>query len=903
MKICDDNKIYQYWGKTNRFRDKDNLSIHLLIYHCLDAAAVGRILLKNDKLLFNRLAGHINLENEKILCLISYYLALHDVGKFSYRFQHMIRGEHSENYTQRHDNLGFCLWEKTFSDIWLKNLLCLNKNVDKYDWQDVLLPWYYAVTGHHGKPPHSNVNGIAINPEDFFSDDNLSAINSFLEEIATILMNNNPKFGLIEWNDGLEDAFKRSSWLIAGLVILSDWIGSNSDFFPPCSIPLPIEDYWYKFALPQAELAVVASGVLPSSISQNTGMSSLFPNIEKPTPLQTYVSTCKIEDGVQLFILEDSTGSGKTEAALTLAHRLMAKGLAEGIFVALPTMATANAMYGRLAKAYRKLFPADEKPSLILSHSARLLSDTFRNSIGLENSHISHMIETSVDGDTASAQCSTWLADNRKKALLANVGVGTIDQALLAVLPSNHQSLRLLGLSRSVLIVDEVHAYDPYMHTLLCELLRFHSALGGCAILLSATLPIKQRQKLIEKFNNGPLKMISGNNDFPLVTHIANQNISEISVGTLEGSQRVVAMEFFDKTNDVEKRLIDIITEGGCACWIRNTVDDAVEAYKRLSSASVLGSEKTILFHARFAMGDRLNIENRVIKTFGKDSNDSTRKGCLLIATQVVEQSLDLDFDYMISDLAPIDLVIQRAGRLHRHRRGERGTPTLGILAPLMTDNPNENWYSDLFPKAAFVYPSHGQLWLTARLLAERGKLIMPDNARYLIEHVFGVSAQREIPKGLRNRDDKAAGEAKANVCVAHLNHLKLNDGYKATINQWMDDIITPTRLGELHVTVRLARWDGRNITPWVKSELFAWELSQLSINLIKIKEVAQYEGTLKEAVEKAFVSMPDNGKWCVLIPLSTVNEQEWEGYANDSNGRKVRVSYNQITGLIVNLW
>ena len=130
-----------------------------------------------------------------------------------------------------------------------------------------------------------------------------------------------------------------------------------------------------------------------------------------------------------------------------------------------------------------------------------------------------------------------------------------------------------------------------------------------------------------------------------------------------------------------------------------------------------------------------------------------------------------------------------------------------------------------------------------------------------------------------------------------------MNDGYKATINQWMDDTITPTRLGELQTTVRLARWDGMNITPWIKSNLFAWELSQLSINLIKIKEVTQYEGTLKEAVEKTLVSMPDKGKWCVLIPLSIVNEQEWEGYANDSNGRKVSVSYNQITGLSVNLW
>lgn len=415
MKICDDTKIYHYWGKTNRFKDKNDLSVHLLIYHSLDVAAVGRVLLQHDKLLFTRLTERIHLTNDKALSLITYYLALHDIGKFSYRFQKMIRGDHSENYSQRHDNLGFCLWtDKIWPEIWQKNLLGLNKNFGTYDWQDVLLPWYHAVTGHHGKPPQRS----SINYTDFFSEEDISAVNSFLEGASTLIINNNLKTGLIDWDKDLIDAFEKSSWLIAGLVILSDWIGSDSNFFPYCSTSLSIEDYWNKFALPQAERAVAASGILPPSIFQNTGMGSLFPNIEKPTPLQTHVSTCKIEDGVQLFILEDSTGSGKTEAALTLAHRLMEKGLGEGIFVALPTMATANAMYERLAKAYRKMFSADKNPSLVLSHSARLLSDTFRNSIGLENSNIN---ETSVDGDTASAQCSTWLADNRKKALLGMI--------------------------------------------------------------------------------------------------------------------------------------------------------------------------------------------------------------------------------------------------------------------------------------------------------------------------------------------------------------------------------------------------------------------------------------------------------------------------------------------------
>jgi len=899
--------MYDYWGKANSDIDHGVESCHLLVYHCLDVAAVGYVLLQKDKHLLKRFTEITTLSDEVTTKLITFYLTIHDIGKFSDRFQNIqpnlfkhLRGCTCDKaYNVRHDTMGYHLWDSVWAPLWDDNLLHLEQNdeISKIDWNDILKPWVQAVTGHHGKPPRLDNNGMEIRVQNLFTDENITMAQSFVNEAAKLLISDKSDKLPISYDEDMDDLFKRSSWLLAGLAILSDWIGSNSEYFPLNSKPILLEDYWNKIALPKAEEAINKAGVLPSDISPETGMESLFPKIDHPSPLQSHVSTCKLADGAQLFILEEVTGSGKTEAALTLAHRLMNQGLGDGIFVALPTMATANAMYERLVKAYRLMFVAETTPSLVLAHGARHLSDTFRHSIGLENSRSDGSY--TKDEEAASAQCSEWLADNRKKALLADVGVGTIDQGLMAVLPSKHQSLRLLGLSRNVLIVDEVHAYDPYMHTLLCTLLRFHAALGGSAILLSATLPIKHRQELVNSFSQGlegkQHKLIE--NSYPLITHSTGNCISQTPLKIREGTQRKVAVEFFDDISDVETSMINIAENGSCACWIRNTVDDAIDAYNSLSSK--LGSENVILFHARFAMGDRQKIEKKVLDTFGKESDNVIRSGRILVATQVVEQSLDLDFDYMVSDLASMDLIIQRAGRLHRHSRKERcGTPVLGIFAPSLTDNPTEDWYMDVFPKAAFVYPSHGQLWLTARLLSKHRVLVMPDDARDFVEGVFGGDARNDVPVALRDRDDKAEGEKKAAKSMAKLNILALAKGYGATVGQWLDDTKTPTRLGELTTNVRLARWDGETIIPWMADEKYAWDFSQVSISQRKIKDMVKYDGDLKAGLEQAMNSMPDKGKWAVIIPLSKAEGDKWQGFAINERGERIQVIYDSIVGL-----
>ena len=211
----------------------------------------------------------------------------------------------------------------------------------------------------------------------------------------------------------------------------------------------------------RAVQAVKRAEIVPATLSKVHGMKQLFPQFaDTPTPLQQFCNETTITGKPQLWILEDVTGAGKTEAALTLASRILGKGNGTGCFVALPTMATSNAMYERMVEVYSLLYETESHPSLTLSHGSRHLSDTFRSSFE-SIPHKGTIFDEKID--EGKAHCSQWLADSSKRALLADVGVGTIDQILLAGLPVRYQSLRAFGMSQKVLIIDEVHSFDAYM--------------------------------------------------------------------------------------------------------------------------------------------------------------------------------------------------------------------------------------------------------------------------------------------------------------------------------------------------------------------------------------------------------------------------------------------------------
>lgn len=894
---------FRYWGKARP--TGSGARFHLLSYHSLDVAAAGVHLLLARPHLARDVAEFLAVELGQLREWIAFLLAVHDVGKFADGFQGLrpdiveeLQGRKVHvPYDERHDTLGhrWALGTSVRPGALVHLLAAQAPAMPPEEAHDLLETWLAAVTGHHGVPPRVTQPGLSWARQfpPVVSDD----ARAFVSEAQELLLPFGPPSVLVDY-ERLR-GFRRISWLVAGLAVAADWIGSNTAWFEYREQPLALDRYWVGHALPCAERAVRESGLATARPATHVGVRRLFPRLPGLTPLQGLADTLPLSDFPQLVIVEEVTGAGKTEAAVALAQRLIASGAADGFYFALPTQATANAMHDRLSTVHRQLFHDGALPTWVLAHSS---------------SHMAHPLETrnrdeglhSYPEATASRQCTAWLADSRKKALLADAGVGTVDQALLAVLRARHQSMRLLGLARKVLIVDEVHACDAYVHRLLTALLRFHAALGGSAVLLSATLPSRMRRDLVDAFaaGLGLEPPTPAADSYPLLTHLSLDGLRELAFDSWGRAARRVVARPLASGGDVVSLLSAVIRAGGCACWIRNSVDDAVESFREW--AARLGPERVSLFHGRFALGDRLDVEREVLRRFGPDSGPAQRTGQLLIATQVVEQSLDLDFDGMVTDLAPIDLLIQRAGRLGRHPRDEfgarisgldrRAAPLLGIAMPDPAPDADSHWFSRAFPRGAWVYENHGQLWLTARWVAERGGFSMPGDAREAIEFVYSEAAQDRVPDGLRGRTARAEGRDRADSALARLNSLDLDAGYSPSASMWQDDAWAPTRLGEPTTTIRLARRRADGFVPWaVGAARHAWQLSQLTVRQSRI--AAEDPSGPVAQIDALRATMPDGGEHCVVIPLEP-DAEGWTGNAMDSRGIRVRVRYDARNGL-----
>jgi len=893
----------KYWGKAAPAGEEP--AKHLLVYHSLDVAAVGTILLESHPTLLKRFARLMGLDEELAMRWHLWLLAHHDIGKFAAAFQRLRPDLFPEElpdrfrYSARHDTLGYLLWrDQLLEDVfpWL----------DAYSpLEEALLTLLRTSSGHHGKPPHDVEWRTG-----WFSDEDIEAVRSFSVRVSRLIFSE-PLPPRIQVDD--ERAFEHriavASWTVAGFAVLCDWIGSNRIWFPFIGEPIDLETYWERHALAQAQRAVEEAAVLPSAAAASTGFAALFGDIEEPTSLQHAADTVVLSGGPQLFLIEDLTGSGKTEAALTLAGRLLADGAVEGLYVALPTTATADAMYSRVGDVYPRMFEPGSRPSLVLAHSRRDLSRKFRQSVGGERIEPEASYSSREQG--AAATCSAWLADNRKKALLAQVGVGTIDQVLLAVLNVRHETLRAFGLLGKLLLVDEVHACDAYMNRLLQHLLRLHAAAGGSAILLSATLPLKTRRELVDAFTAGagfdtPALLPE---DYPQLLAVSAGGTRSQPTEAPPWSRRTLRLELVHDPASVSEWLADRAGSGACVCWVRNTVRDANEAYDTL--VEKLGPDRVTLFHARFTLGDRLGIEEDVLHRFGKVSTAQDRRGRIVIATQVIEQSLDLDFDEMVSDLAPVDLLLQRAGRLRRHRRDQegnlvggpdrRGGAVLHVLTPEPVDDPPETWIRGFLPGTSAVYRHHGYLWRTARFLVENPELNLPHDLRNAIETVFSETSTLPIPDGLQRITCRVEGQWRADISLGELNAIALEQGYGGGWGSWTDAEDTRTRLGEATVTLRLARWDGERLEPWFAQGPKPWALSEVTVRRSLACDRAPMEDPdLEEAVRilEARDHIRDAGR--LLVPVVQREEGAWEGEIVDTQGRVRNIRYYKDRGLEV---
>lgn len=829
---------FMYWGKTAEKACSSGSGYHLLPWHHLDVAACGWQMVLQNRFHAADIFAEIGFSREEGARWFAWFLGIHDLGKFSRGFQQLyahaspdlVLPVNGKIYSERHDSLGYWLWCDFLLPRWREDNSCaLPTSNNKINDKRTLDVWLKIVTGHHGKPPTGQVKGnLAFTQEDKI------AAERWVAELGHL-------FGLSHFPECFSDKswrkkLQQQSWALAGLTVLADWLGSNPLHFPLVSTVMPTGEYWQR-ALEQAQQAL---SLLPdaSPVRPFDSPHTLFPFIEHFTPLQQKALSVDISaPGPQLLVLEDVTGAGKTEAAMILAHRLMSVGKGDSLYVGLPTMATSNAMFTRLAHSYRALFEQTAHPSLVLAHGARQMSVAFNHSLWSED----------VDGQSdyqpgeiaASSACNRWFADSRKKSLLAEVGVGTLDQVLMAAMPFKHQSLRLLGLYGKILILDEVHAYDAYMVRLLEGLLTFHAAQGGSAIVLSATLPLSLRQKLLNAFQKGcgaELPVLNPDAGYPWFSHLTSQGLQESFTPTRQEVTRSVTVDWLMETQQALELIESSAHEGHCLCWIRNTVDDATNVYRQLRQRSNIPPENLLLFHSRFAFTDRMEIENQVLEWFGKESTVEQRRGKVLIATQVIEQSLDIDLDVMISDLAPIDLLIQRAGRLQRHQRGPRRAPTLHILAPDWQPDAKPGWLGETLRGTGAVYADHACLWRTQSVLHEKGVIRMPDDARELVESVY--EEWIPAPDGLQRISDTVFGLKASEKGAAAQMLLDRDTGYDRNASDflWSDEVELSTRLSEKNVDLYLA-W--QDLSPYAAGPDFAWEKSRLSVRIPLWEKIA----------------------------------------------------------------
>ncbi|MDR2240647.1 MAG: CRISPR-associated helicase Cas3' [Zoogloeaceae bacterium] len=901
---------FHYWGKA---KPESKEPYHLLVFHALDVAACGRLLVRLPQFSLRHLAGELGWTDEQVENLFVFFLALHDLGKFARAFQglvkdispDLVRPVAGKIYNRRHDTLGWLCWREWAADI----LSTVLPRAGDECWA----VWMRSATGHHGQPPEEVAGGglTDLIANDYFVPEDCQAVGDYMVELANWLS----LHAMPAPTRATTKILRRYSWRLAGLAVLADWLGSNQTFFPYRSRPTSdLQTYWREYALPQAEAALSVAGLQPRKPRHWSNPLALFDHLREPTPLQHYANEVTLQAGPQVFLLEDVTGAGKTEAALILTQRLMQAGLAQGLYFALPSMATANQMYQRIGAVYRRLFTEDSQPSLVLAHGARALVQGFRDSI-LQTQAAPADHNYAVQDGTATTQCNAWLADNQKKAFLADVGVGTLDQALLAVMPVRFQSLRLLGLADKILLVDEVHGYDPYMLTLLKRLLTAHARQGGSAILLSATLPLSTRQELLSAFRLGlgkdELESLPDQR-YPLAIH-AGQEVMTHACATRPLVKRRVEVRGLHREDEVHALLIEQARSGHCVCWIRNTVEDARRAYAAL--AEQLGPECSTLFHSRYAMGHRLDIEARVLRDFGKHSTSAARHGKVLIGTQVLQESLDFCVDVMVSDLAPIELLIQRAGRLQRHARERNGDPAadgiehrappvLYVLMPEMTDAPADDWYSSLFPKACYVYPDAGKLWLGARALLAAGCLVSPGESaqpgavRELVEAAYGQAAE-QIPDALQRATQKQLGKDLAMQSQGAFNALNLDKGYCIeSSGRWYEDGCVPTRLGDETVTLYLARKVAGELRPLCDDEHHSWELSAVRVRDGIAEALApQWRQRFASTIQNLRSRYRLLEEPAFIVPLVEA-DGGLKAYVIDASGREREMLYNIQDGL-----
>lgn len=529
-------------------------------------------------------------------------------------------------------------------------------------------------------------------------------------------------------------------WL-AGLCSVADWIGSSERFFPHSRARVDLAD-WFEQSKTAARAALLECGLASSGGSRvrstSDALAAALPVGATPRALQEAVITL-LEDlpsGPVLVVIEAPMGEGKTEAAFAVDAWLNTRGNSRGLYLAMPTQATSNALFGRVV-GYLDRLGLRNRAQIQLAHGSASIEQTELR-----------LREIGFGGSDATVAASSWLAGSKRTMLAANA-VGTVDQALVSVLNAKHHFVRHFGLADRNVVFDEVHAYDTYTGGLIERLVVWLIASGSSVVLMSATLPSRRREALLRQIAAVPL---ASPPPYPRITVVAEGEERAVHFAARQRA-RVAIKPFSSEIEAITGRSIDMAKHGACVLVIVNKVARAQSLYERIA----LAGAHVMLFHARFPMSERLDIEKSVLDRFGVAG--SGRAGWILVATQVAEQSLDVDFDVLISDIAPVDLILQRIGRIHRHARVRPSgfeTPTAYISG--LNSRPEE-----LPPEAITrgIYDRFPVL-RTAWWLASREALDLPEDIDRAVQWVYGEQQIAQCAPDVAAAHEEARQESEA---------------------------------------------------------------------------------------------------------------------------------------------
>ncbi len=743
----------RFWAKSDR---TEPARIHLLDHHLADVGACFEALL-GQPTIRQRLArsGGRDALDDATAARLCVFAALHDIGKVNVGFQTIIWTADDLPPGQRRmraghtDHLMPVLTDADYETAgWF---------FDALGWDDDFLAWddrdgetvcglLLATLSHHGRPLQLDNSRVGkhtaiwrpygeLNPQEFVAGMGRRLREWFPAAFAAggLPLPSAPEF----------------QHHFLGLCNLADWIGSNERWFGYDDTP---DEGYIVRARESAQAAVNAVGLnLAAQRAAFAGagvpdVGNLF-DFASPNAIQQAAQDTPL--AAPVVIIESETGSGKTEAALWRFARMYAAGLVDGMYFALPTRAAAVQIHGRVAQFIRRLFPDGCRPPVVLAVPGYQDDNPASAAVAIP--------EYPPGPDYHDVGDKPWASESPKRFLAAQIAVGTVDQALLGALQVKNAHLRTSSLARNLLVVDEVHASDVYMGVVLQRLLAAHTGAGGHALLMSATLGAAARERWLGPDRDNPATL----DDAILTAYPAVSTASGVAGAGENGQDKTVQISATPQMRDfpgVARRALDAARAGAKVLVVRNTVGHAVNTQQEVAElagdadAGLLFAVKNMptLHHGRFAPGDRRRLDNKVETLLGKDGKRPDG-GVIVVGTQTLEQSLDIDADLLITDLCPADVLLQRIGRLHRHRQHDASrppgyrqptcivlTPPDGNLAPLLKTGGRPA--NGLGPHG-HVYPSLHILEATRRLIDEHPQWSIPAMNRQLVEGATHLEA------------------------------------------------------------------------------------------------------------------------------------------------------------------